>query len=95
LITVVRCSNGHAFFEVYERCPRCGGRMEPITAGDAATLVSVTTVRVNPAGRPFRLGLAEVECGARTLCIVEDKHADIGSTVRLQLVDGRWSAAVR
>jgi hypothetical protein len=35
-----------------------------------ATLISQTTVRVNPGGNPFRLGLAQTGCGARTLCII-------------------------
>lgn len=40
----------------------------------AATLVLVTTVRVNPSGAPFRLGLAILYRGrTRILCRVEGK----------------------
>jgi hypothetical protein len=37
-----------------------------------ATLVLVTTVRVNPFGAPFRLGLVVTRCGrARVLCRID------------------------
>jgi hypothetical protein len=45
----------------------------------AARLVLVTTVRVNPSGAPFRLGVAIEGCGrARVLCVVEGAVRGLG-----------------
>lgn len=44
-----------------------------------ARLVLVTTVRVNPSGAPFRLGVAIEGCGrARVLCVVEGAVRGLG-----------------
>ncbi len=44
-----------------------------------ARLVLVTTVRVNPSGAPFRLGVAVERCGrARVLCVVEGAVRGLG-----------------
>jgi hypothetical protein len=46
--------------------------LQPVRVAPGARLIAHTTVRVNPAGRPFVLGLAVTRCGrARTLCVVE------------------------
>jgi len=54
----------------------CGAKIESFGAPPQGALVSHTTVWVNPTGTPFKLGLARVECGAQTLCIVD---GEIGS----------------
>ncbi|UCH85333.1 MAG: hypothetical protein JSW50_06495 [Candidatus Latescibacterota bacterium] len=70
-VTVYQCNGGHAFFYPANSCPICGGVTHKTTADAKATLVSYTTVRVTPSGPRFRLGLAQIECGAKTLCIID------------------------
>jgi len=44
-----------------------------------ARLVLVTTVRINPTGAPFRLGVAVMRSGrARVLCVVEGAVRGLG-----------------
>ena len=67
-----RCHRGHVHLHVAARCPACGGRLQSVRVAPGARLIALTTVRVNPSGRPFVLGLAVTRCGrARTLCVVE------------------------
>ena len=56
----------------------------------AARLVLVTTVRVNPSGTPFRLGMAIERRGrARVLCVVEGAVRGLGyDRVLLEECDG-------
>lgn len=66
------CANRHSFFENHDACPACAKPLEASTADPHARLISHTTVRVNPTGEAFVLGVAEIAGGAKTLCIVED-----------------------
>lgn len=67
-----RCERGHVHAPQSSVCPECGARATPTRLSHDATLVLVTTVRVNPSGDPFRLGVAVTRCGrARVLCRVE------------------------
>jgi uncharacterized OB-fold protein len=67
-----RCGRGHVFLHPHPACPECGERLAATRVSAAARLLLATTVRVNPTGLPYVLGLAETECGrARTLCRVE------------------------
>ncbi len=70
-LTVHRCENSHAFFHPHETCPICARRLIAVDVPPDARLVSHTVVRVSPAGSPFALGLARLECGAQTLCIID------------------------
>lgn len=67
-----RCEHGHVFLHPHHRCPSCGARLRAARVSPAARLLLSTTVRINPTGEPFVLGIAETESGrARTLCRVE------------------------
>ena len=88
-IEVYTCPNGHAFFVTDDACPKCGEPLETTTAEPIARLISHTTVRVNPTGRPFVLGIAEIDNGAKTLCIVEGELSDL---VVLRKHDGLYHA---
>jgi uncharacterized OB-fold protein len=82
LLTIRRCENSHAFFYSHPTCPYCGGAVRPADVPPLARLVSRTTVRVNPNGTPFGLGLARLPCGAQTLCILaESSDMAVGSEV--------------
>ena len=72
---VFACPNGHAFFIERPECPTCGGPLAGTREPANARLLTHTTVRVNPTGRPFILGLAETRSGARTLCVLDAEHA--------------------
>jgi uncharacterized OB-fold protein len=74
-LTVHRCENFHAYFHAHESCPICALRLIAVDVPPDALLVSHTVVRVSPSGIPFALGLARLECGAQTLCII-DGEAD-------------------
>jgi uncharacterized OB-fold protein len=70
-VAAVRCERGHVHAQAGERCPECGGRTRATRLAGRATLVLVTTVRINPSGAPFRLGVAVTRSGrARVLCRV-------------------------
>lgn len=85
LITLYRCGNGHVFFHRHDRCPSCGQEVTETEHPAAATIVSQTTVRVSPKNGPFRLGIAQVACGAQTLCLIEHGVSDEdGAPVTLQ-----------
>ena len=70
-LQLYRCGSKHAFFRRYSECPLCGASTSGVREHPRATLISQTTVRMNPGGDPFRLGLAQTDYGARTLCIIE------------------------
>jgi uncharacterized OB-fold protein len=92
-VTIHRCSNGHEFFYQYERCPLCDETLQATEVDGTAELVGNTTVRVNPSGEPFRLGIGRLPSGARTLCIVTDgPSVKAGSQVTLRLVEGVYHA---
>jgi hypothetical protein len=58
-----------------------------------ARLVAHTTVRVNPTGVPYRLGVAVTDRGAATLCVIEGEIRGNGRD-RVTLVErnGRFYA---
>ncbi len=67
-----RCAHGHVQLHEAAACPACGAPLLRGHVNGAARLIASTTVRVNPSGRPFILGVAVTRCGrARTLCVVE------------------------
>jgi hypothetical protein len=67
-----RCQRGHVHLHGAVSCPDCGSSLQAARVAPDARIIATTTVRVNPSGRPFVLGLAVTRCGhARTLCVVE------------------------
>lgn len=94
-VTVHRCANGHAFFVAHESCPLCARPLEESRVPGQAVLLACTIVRVGP-GAPFRLGLAEVPCSARTLCLLEgEAEYAPGALVVLERRDGVYRAFPR
>jgi hypothetical protein len=99
-VTATRCERGHvhAHPQHDSSCDACGARTRATRVLADATLVLVTTVRVNPFGAPFRLGLAVTKCGrARVLCRIEGAVRGSGhDRVRLEARAGVFYAvAVR
>ncbi|MFQ5512170.1 MAG: hypothetical protein ACE5EO_10005 [Candidatus Krumholzibacteriia bacterium] len=93
-LDLYRCGAGHAFFSRHATCPVCTRAVAPFTDSARATLVGQTTVRVNPGGEPFRLGLAAVACGAQTLCIIDAAVGDgDGQHVMLREENGLYHAS--
>jgi len=70
------CPSGHAYFIRHAHCPECRLELAESRQPSTAVIVSQTTVRVNPAGPPFRLGVAKVESGAKTLCVIDETVPD-------------------
>jgi len=67
-----RCAEGHLSVQLDERCVVCGRAMRAMRIRSEAVLELVTTVRVNPSGEPFQLGVAVTRAGrVRTLCRIE------------------------
>lgn len=67
-----RCAHGHLSVQLDERCTVCGRAMRSLRIRSEAVLELVTTVRVNPSGEPFQLGVAVTRAGrVRTLCRIE------------------------
>jgi hypothetical protein len=61
-------------------CATCGERTLAARIRGAAVLELVTTVRVNPSGQPFQLGVAVLRAGrSRTLCRVEGAVRGLGN----------------
>lgn len=77
-VVLFKCDNSHTFFHRHEVCPVCKAPLESIECPPVATLVTHTTVRIGPNGSPFKLGLARVESGAQTLCIIEGDADEVG-----------------
>jgi len=71
-VTIYQCDSGHGFCYPHGSCPVCSGATHQAEVDAVATVVSHTLVRVTPSGPRFRLGLAELRCGAKTLCIIDD-----------------------
>lgn len=95
-LTLNRCGGGHVFFFPHATCPACGAPLAPAESPPDAVLVSRTTVRVGPSGAPFVLGLARVECGAQTLCIVDgDPGGEATAEVVIEKRDGLYRAVPR
>jgi uncharacterized OB-fold protein len=92
-VDALRCPEGTLYLHDHDRCPSCGGALTRVRIPSTATLVSHTTVRVNPSGEAFGLGVAVTGGGAATLCIVEGNVRGHGrDRVRLVLRDGRFHA---
>lgn len=92
-IPLHRCANGHEYFYRHARCPACDAPLEEGVVDGAAILAGYTTVRVNPSGKPFRLGLARIASGAATLCLIDD-DAGVGDAVTLRVTGDVFHAAV-
>ena len=86
------CDNLHAFFFSHDICPLCGTPLHPIQSSPEAVLISHTIVRVSPTGSPFKLGLARVENGAQTLCIIDDDAESRTRDVTVYKKDGLYHA---
>jgi uncharacterized OB-fold protein len=95
IITAFRCDNGHAFLYPHSDCPVCRCSVRAAECNGAATLVSHTIVRVSPSGRQLRLGLAEIENGAKTLCIIDDTVDTNTAEIDVYLEDGLYRARSR
>jgi uncharacterized OB-fold protein len=93
-LIVYQCATGHAFFYHHDICPTCGNTLRETQTSPDAWLVSSTTIRVNPTGNPLCLGLARVENGAKTLCIIEDQIGD-QTPVVIYVKDGLYHARRR
>ncbi|UCG52264.1 MAG: hypothetical protein JSW58_01535 [Candidatus Latescibacterota bacterium] len=93
-LTVFQCPTGHAFFYPHDVCPLCGTSLRETKSSPDAWLVSSTTVRVNPTGAPYLLGLAQVENGAKTLCIIDEPIGD-ETPVVIYVKDGLYHARPR
>lgn len=84
---------GALYIHDHEKCPACRAPLCSVRIGAGAVLVSHTTVRVNPTGRPYRIGVAVAAAGASTLCVVEGAVRGNGrDRVRLVYRDGRYHA---
>ncbi len=95
-IVARRCLRGCIWLHEYGDCPNCGGRLVEVKIPARATLISNTTVRINPTGSPIRLGVARATAGATTLCIIEGNVRGNGrDRVHLVLRDGRYHALAR
>jgi uncharacterized OB-fold protein len=90
--------------ERLERCPECGGPVEPASFGPSATVFACTTVHIGPSDLepPYRLAYVDFEAGPRLLVHVVDDGDPMpspGQRVRLvgttergdPLVTGVWA----
>jgi len=74
-----RCPNGHVTLQHDNVCVSCGASLRELHIDPEAVLELVTTVRVNPSGEPFQLGIAVTRAGrARTICRVEGAVRALG-----------------
>ena len=74
-----KCANGHLTLQRDPVCATCGASVCELYIAPEATLELVTTVRVNPTGEPYRLGIAITRAGhARTICRVEGSVRALG-----------------
>jgi uncharacterized OB-fold protein len=92
-LVLYRCPTGHEYVWRHTRCPECGLELVAGPVDAEGVIVCQTVVRVNPRGRPFRLGLAELPTGARTLCLLaDDVSTENGAPVRLSLIGDLYHA---
>jgi len=74
-----RCPNGHVTLQHDQVCVSCGASLRELHIVPEAVLELVTTVRVNPTGEPYQLGIAVTRAGrARTICRVEGTVRGLG-----------------
>jgi hypothetical protein len=79
LLPAWRCSRGHGSLHPDDVCTSCGEPLIACRILPDAVLELVTTVRVNPSGQPFQLGVAVTRAGRlRTLCRVEGAMRGLG-----------------
>ncbi len=92
-----RCGRGHVHLHESPVCGDCGRPLRRARVSPEARLIATTTVYVNPAGRPFVLGVAVTRgVRARTLCIVEGAVRGSGrDEVLLREEEGRIVARPR
>jgi uncharacterized OB-fold protein len=75
-----RCARGHVSLHPDAACSICGEPTRRARVHGDAVLELVTTVRVNPSGQPFQLGVAVLRAGrSRTLCRVEGPVRGLGN----------------
>jgi hypothetical protein len=73
------CAHGHMSLQHDSPCATCGAPVHEFYIPPDAVLELVTTVRVNPSGEPFQLGIAVTRSGrARTICRVEGAVRALG-----------------
>lgn len=73
------CPRGHLSLHPDQTCGVCKARLQSCRIRPDAVLELVTTVRVNPWGEPFQLGVAVTRAGRlRTLCRVEGTVRGLG-----------------
>ena len=73
------CTRGHTTLQHDNVCASCGARLHEFLINPEAVLELVTTVRVNPSGEPFQLGIAVTRAGrTRTICRVEGNVRALG-----------------
>jgi hypothetical protein len=78
-LTAWCCIEGHMTLQNDPACTRCGASLRELCIAPQAVLELVTTVRVNPSGEPFQLGIAVTRAGrARTICRVEGPVRAVG-----------------
>jgi uncharacterized OB-fold protein len=75
-----RCARGHVSLHADDACAICGEPTQRSRVRGDAVLELVTTVRVNPSGQPFQLGVAVLRAGrSRTLCRIEGAVRGLGN----------------
>jgi hypothetical protein len=73
------CANSHLTLQHDDACTTCGARLHEVHIAPDATLELVTTVRVNPTGEPYQLGIVITRAErARTICRVEGAVRGLG-----------------
>jgi len=73
------CTRGHTTLQHDNVCTSCGAPLRDFLMSADAILELVTTVRVNPSGEPFQLGIAVTRAGhTRTICRVEGNVRALG-----------------
>ena len=78
-LKALRCIHGHITLQQDPACTTCGAALRQLCLAPFAVLELVTTVRVNPSGEPFQLGIAVTRAGrARTICRVEGAVRGLG-----------------
>lgn len=78
-LTAWRCIHDHMTLQKDAACTSCGAPLRELCIAPDAVLELVTTVRVNPSGEPYQLGIAVTRSGrARTICRVEGAVRALG-----------------
>jgi len=92
-VSIRSCACGARFAHRDDACPQCGRQLCPARVRSVGRLLCETTVRVNPTGHPFRLGLVRLAKGVTALCIVSGLTRGSGyDRVRIVTKDGVFHA---